>query len=170
MVQTRNKNTGIRKHKNLGVAKHGRTILGPHMHMSVVLRSHQAVASLEASALDLGQRIQRLKQDALRENRQGQKRAALVQMRRMKQLQGARDKRLSSLFTLETALDQVGCHITDFSFCALHCLQHCHGAGHLAPGYSPRSAVYILSPYVSCFRSGSFLCLSCDHGSECVLR
>ncbi|CAM9656553.1 unnamed protein product [Scytosiphon promiscuus] len=72
-----------------------------------LLRLRCTVASLEASALDLGQRIQRLKLDALRENRQGQKRAALVHMKRMKQLQSAREKRLSSLFTLETALDQV---------------------------------------------------------------
>lgn len=42
------------------------------------------------------------------ENRRGQKRAALVHLRRMKQYQAARDKRLSSLLTLETALDQVG--------------------------------------------------------------
>ncbi|CAM9552314.1 unnamed protein product [Ectocarpus sp. 4 AP-2014] len=66
-----------------------------------------AVASLEASASDLGLRIQRVQQDALMENRRGQKRAALVHVRRMKQYQAARDKRLSSLLTLETALDQV---------------------------------------------------------------
>ncbi|CAN0081789.1 unnamed protein product [Ectocarpus sp. 6 AP-2014] len=66
-----------------------------------------AVASLEASASDLGLRIQRVQQDALMENRRGQKRAALVHLRRMKQYQTARDKRLSSLLTLETALDQV---------------------------------------------------------------
>ncbi|CAM9625032.1 unnamed protein product, partial [Ectocarpus sp. 13 AM-2016] len=65
------------------------------------------VASLEASASDLGLRIQRVQQDALMENRRGQKRAALVHLRRMKQYQAARDKRLSSLLTLETALDQV---------------------------------------------------------------
>ncbi|CAM9396784.1 unnamed protein product [Ectocarpus sp. 8 AP-2014] len=66
-----------------------------------------AVARLEASASDLGLRIQRVQQDALMENRRGQKRAALVHLRRMKQYQAARDKRLSSLLTLETALDQV---------------------------------------------------------------
>ncbi|CAN0504638.1 unnamed protein product, partial [Ectocarpus sp. 12 AP-2014] len=66
-----------------------------------------AVASLEASASDLGLRIQRVQQDALMENRRGQKRAALVHLRRMKQYQAARDNRLSSLLTLEKALDQV---------------------------------------------------------------
>lgn len=80
------------------------------------LRSCKAVGSLEASAIDLGQRIQRVKQDAVREKRHGQKRAALVHMRRMKQLQGARDKRLSSLYTLEMALDQVQYDVT---FCAI---------------------------------------------------
>lgn len=65
------------------------------------------MASLQASASDLGRRIQRARQDALRERRQGQKRAALVHLGRMKQFQAARDKRLSSLYTLEAALDQV---------------------------------------------------------------
>lgn len=69
--------------------------------------SSREVASLEASASDLSRRIQRARQDALRERRQGQKRAALVHLGRMKQFQAARDKRLSSLYTLETALDQV---------------------------------------------------------------
>lgn len=68
-----------------------------------------AVASLEANASDLLQQIRRAQEDALRENRQGQKRAALVHLRRMKQFQAARDKRLSSLYTLEAALHQVGC-------------------------------------------------------------
>ncbi|CAB1121485.1 unnamed protein product [Ectocarpus sp. CCAP 1310/34] len=72
-----------------------------------LLRLRCTVASLEASASDLGLRIQRVQQDALMENRRGQKRAALVHLRRMKQYQAARDKRLSSLLTLETALDQV---------------------------------------------------------------
>ncbi|CAM9203373.1 unnamed protein product, partial [Ectocarpus sp. 12 AP-2014] len=72
-----------------------------------LLRLRCTVASLEASASDLGLRIQRVQQDALMENRRGQKRVALVHLRRMKQYQAARDKRLSSLLTLETALDQV---------------------------------------------------------------
>lgn len=65
------------------------------------------VASLQACTLDLGKRIQGSRLEALRENRQGQKRAALVHMRRMKQFQTARDGRMSSLYTLETSLDQV---------------------------------------------------------------
>lgn len=74
----------------------------------VCVRTSKIVASLEANAADLGERIKRCRLDALRENRQGQKRAALAHVRRMKHLQTARDKRLSSLYTLETALDQVG--------------------------------------------------------------
>lgn len=57
--------------------------------------------------MDLGRRIQGSRLEALRENRQGQKRAALVHLRRMKQFQAARDSRMSSLYTLETSLDQV---------------------------------------------------------------
>ncbi|CAN0067038.1 unnamed protein product [Pylaiella littoralis] len=72
-----------------------------------LLRLRCTVASLEANASDLLQQIRRAQEDALRENRQGQKRAALVHLRRMKQFQAARDKRLSSLYTLEAALHQV---------------------------------------------------------------
>lgn len=67
------------------------------------------MASLEANASDLGQRIRRAQEEALREKRQGQKGAALVHVRRVKQFQVAREKRLSSLYTLEAALNQVRC-------------------------------------------------------------
>lgn len=65
------------------------------------------MASLQANAWDLGQRMEQCQSLALREKRQGQKHAALVHLSRMKQLQRARDERLTSLFTLETALDKV---------------------------------------------------------------
>lgn len=81
----------------------------PCIDAATAVQYFRAVASLEANASDLGQRIRCAQQDALREKRQGQKRASLVHVRRMKQFQAARDKRLSSLYTLETALHKVGC-------------------------------------------------------------
>lgn len=67
----------------------------------------RAVASLQASALDLERRVKDRKKDALKANREGQKMAALVQIRRMKQCQAAWHGRLSALYTLEQALYQV---------------------------------------------------------------
>lgn len=66
------------------------------------------VYSLQRYSTDLGRRIKQCKSDALRESRQGEKRAAVVAMRTMKHYQAARDSRLASLLTLETALDKVG--------------------------------------------------------------
>lgn len=85
------------------------------LRLATAVQSFCAVASLEANASDLGERIRSAQQDALREKRQGQKRASLVHLRRVKQFQAARDKRLSSLYTLETALHQVGCIWDRFS-------------------------------------------------------
>lgn len=69
---------------------------------------YNKVGSLKANACDLARRMDLCRKDALRESRQGERQAALVHMRRMKQLKTARGKCLSSLLTLEAALDQAG--------------------------------------------------------------
>lgn len=74
------------------------------------------VSNLQAYAASLDLRIADLKRDALRANKEGQKNAALVHMRRMKRCQVARDNRLSSLYTLEAALDQVCARCVQLSF------------------------------------------------------
>lgn len=92
-----------------GANEHPRGIPQHTLHAPCVTLYHDlAVASLRANAADLGARVEQCRQDALRENRRGQKRAALMQLRRIRQLHTKRDSRLVSLYTLETALDQVG--------------------------------------------------------------
>lgn len=52
------------------------------------------------------------RRDALEASREGNKRAALLHLRRMKDYQASRDNRLTSLYTLEKALHQVWCSPT----------------------------------------------------------